>query len=285
MTIPSQRSILITGCSSGIGYHAAHTLQKRGYQVFATAPFAEEVHRLNEEGLFSLQLNLDDSSSIQHAVDLVMEQTGGTLYALFNNGGYTQLGAVEDVSRDVLRKQFETNLFGTHELTCAVLPIMRAQGEGRIIQNTSLLGLVCMPWRGAYNASKYALEALTDTMRMELRDTNIKFSMIEPGLIASKNSELAFEKLLQNINLDNSPHRELYQSLKKAVEQISQTGQKGVSLGSSPELVVNKLIHALEAKNPKIRYYVTYLTYFLVYSKWLLPQRAMDWLLWETGNG
>ncbi|MGM0679787.1 MAG: SDR family NAD(P)-dependent oxidoreductase, partial [Pseudomonadota bacterium] len=167
-----KKNILITGCSSGIGLCVARGLRERGYRVFATARREADVAKLNAEGLESLRLDLDDSDSINAAVDEVLKRTGGTLYALFNNGAYGQAGAVEDLRRDVLRRQFETNLFGWHELTNRVLPVMRRQGYGRIIQNSSILGLIALPFRGAYNASKYALEGLSDTLRLELRKTD-----------------------------------------------------------------------------------------------------------------
>ncbi len=178
---PAEKSVLITGCSSGIGYCVAKGLKARGYRVFATARKAEDVARLKAEGLESCVLDVSDSASIRQALAWVLEQTGGTLYALFNNGAYGQPGAVEDLSRDVLRRQFETNLFGWHELTCLVLPVMRRQGYGRIVQNSSVLGFVAMKYRGAYNASKFALEGLTDTLRLELKGTGIHLSLVEPG--------------------------------------------------------------------------------------------------------
>ncbi|HIE56305.1 MAG TPA: SDR family NAD(P)-dependent oxidoreductase, partial [Chromatiaceae bacterium] len=197
---PLQRSILVTGCSSGIGHHVAHGLARRGYRVFATARTKEDVKRLAREGLRdSLQLDLDDSHSIQQAVELVLDRSGGRLYALFNNGAYGQPGAVEDLSRKTLRKQLETNLLGTHELTCAVLPAMRMAGEGRIIQNSSILGFAAMPYRGAYNCSKFALEGLTDTLRLELVGTGIGVSLIEPGPIRSRFRENAYRKFIENI--------------------------------------------------------------------------------------
>lgn len=168
------KSILITGCATGIGYCVAKGLQQRGYQVIASARKIEDVQRLQAEGLSCIQLDVADSNSIQQAVKQTLELTDGKLYALFNNGAFGQPGAVEDLSRSLLREQFETNVFGWHELTNAVLPVMRAQGEGRIIHNSSVLGFVALPFRGAYNASKFALEGLSDTLRLELHDTDRK---------------------------------------------------------------------------------------------------------------
>ena len=160
------KSILITGCSSGIGAAAARALHARGWRVFATAREADDVARLKAEGLESLVLDLDDSASIGAAVTEVLERSGGRLDALFNNGGFGQVGAVEDLTRDALRAQFETNLFGWVELTNRVIPVMRRQGSGRIVMNSSVLGYAAFPYRGAYNAVKFALEGITDTPRL-----------------------------------------------------------------------------------------------------------------------
>ncbi|HKK14539.1 MAG TPA: SDR family NAD(P)-dependent oxidoreductase, partial [Gammaproteobacteria bacterium] len=168
MANPNAQSVLITGCSSGIGHATAKALRDAGYRVFATARKTEDAARLSTEGFESLRLDLADSRSIAEAVGEILERTGGRLYGLFNNGGYGQPGAVEDLSRDVLRAQFETNVFGAHELNTRVIPVMRTQGYGRIVQNSSVLGLIALPFRGAYTASKYALEGLYDTLRLEL---------------------------------------------------------------------------------------------------------------------
>ena len=185
-------------------------LFRSGHRVFATARKSIDVHKLNEMGFESFILDLDESLSITNAVKNILALTGGTLDAVFNNGAYGQPGAVEDLSRDVLRAQFETNLFGGLELTNMLIPVMRRQGHGRIIQNSSILGLVSFPYRGAYNASKYALEGLTDTLRLELAGTNIYASLIEPGPIESQFRANAFKAYQHNIDRDNSPHRDRY---------------------------------------------------------------------------
>jgi len=176
----SSKTILITGCSTGIGYSTAITLKNRGHNVIATARKSSDVIRLKQEGFTTLHLDLADNNSIQIAVKQAIVLTEGKIDALFNNGAFGQAGAVEDLSRDTLRSQFETNLFGTHELTNLVLQLMRKQGHGRIIYNSSVLGLVAMPYRGAYTASKFALEGLADTLRQELYDIPIYISLIEP---------------------------------------------------------------------------------------------------------
>lgn len=196
----NKKSILITGCSTGIGLCVAQALHQRGYRVFATARKKEDVVKLKSLGLESLQLDLDSSASIQSAFEHIIKETGGTLDALFNNGAYGQAGAVEDLSRDVLRQQFETNVFGWQELTNLVLPIMLKQGHGRIIQNSSVLGFIALKLRGAYTASKYAIEGLSDTLRQELIGTNVFISLIEPGPIESQFRANSFAMYKKNID-------------------------------------------------------------------------------------
>lgn len=266
------RTILITGCSSGIGYRAAQTLHERGYRVFASARKPEDVERLRLEGLQALQLDLSDSDSIQAAVETVLEQTEGRLYALFNNGAFGQPGAVEDLSREVLREQFETNLFGWLELTNLILPVMRQQGEGRIIQNSSVLGLVTLPFRGAYNSSKFALEGLSDTLRMELHGTDIHISLIQPGPIESRFRANAYALLKKNIDTENSPFREKYRGAEKRLQKEGHAAPFTLP----PDAVVDKVIHALESKRPNARYYVTFPTYLFGTLRRLLSTRMMD---------
>ena len=268
-------SILITGCASGMGLHAAQTLQARGYRVFATVRQSTDVNKLHQLGLESLRLDLNDSDSIHTAVAEILKRTGGKLDALFNNAGYGQPGAIEDLSRDLIRQQFETNVFGLMELTNAVIPIMRKQGHGRIINNSSLLGLVTMPYRGAYNASKFALEGLTDTLRQELYGSGIRVSLIEPGPIASNFRASAYAAYSKAIAIDQSVHTKAYE---KMAAYYSQNQGQGL-LTQSPSAVTRKLIHALESKRPKARYYVGCPTYFLALAKQILPTRLLDALV------
>lgn len=273
-----KKSILITGCSSGIGYAVAKGLQARAYRVFATARKAEDVQRLSNEGLESLQLNLADTASIHAAVDEVLSRTGGTLDALFNNGAYGQPGAVEDLQTDILREQFEVNFFAWHELNRLILPVMRKQGYGRIIQNSSVLGLIALRYRGAYNASKYALEGLTDTLRMELAGSHIHISLIEPGPIRSRFRANAYVALKRNINIENSPHREDYRAAEK---RLSKAEGDDPPFTLPPEAILKKVIHALESHKPKVRYYVTFPTYVFAFLKRILPHSVLDSvLLW-----
>ncbi len=270
-----QKSILITGCSTGIGRCAAEKLKQRGYRVFATARKQEDVAQLINDGIESVQLDLANSASIHSAVELILHKSGGELFALFNNGAYGQTGAVEDLTRDALREQFETNVFGTHELTNLVILVMRKQGGGRIIQNGSVLGFVALKYRGAYNASKYAMEGLTDTLRMELKGTGIYVSLIEPGPIETHFRKNAYAAYKRNINTENSYHKAIYELM----EQRLQTEGPVVPFTLGPEAVVKKLIQALESKRPKARYYVTLPTYLFGYLKRLLPVNILDRIL------
>src|SRR6476661_4683862 len=207
----AERSVLITGCSSGIGLCAAQTLKARGWRVFATARQPEDIARLkNEIGVESVYLDYAEPHSISAAAAHVLSATDGTLTALYNNGGYGQPGALEDIRPDVLRAQFEVNVFGWHDLTRRVIPAMRARGEGRIVFCSSVLGLIAAPYRGSYSASKFAVEALADTLRMELQGSCIHVSLIEPGPIATRFVERAIEAYRRNVDLEGSVHRDIY---------------------------------------------------------------------------
>jgi NAD(P)-dependent dehydrogenase (short-subunit alcohol dehydrogenase family) len=270
-----RKTVLITGCSEGgIGYACAHMARDAGFRVLATARREEEVRRLRDEGFEAFVLDLDDSASIDAAVAWTRERTGGRLYALFNNAAYGQPGAVEDLSRDVLRAQFETNLFGTHELTVKLLPMLLAHGEARLVQNSSLLGFVALRYRGAYNASKFALEGLTDTMRLELEGTGVKVSLIEPGPIRSRFRQNALKKFLENIDRSQSRLAKAYE---KKLEALESDADAPFTLG--PEAVGEALLHALKSPRPKIRYRVTVPTHLFYWFRKCLPEKWMDGIL------
>ncbi len=271
----TSKTILITGCSSGIGYSTAVILKARGHQVIVTARDIVDVERLKNEGFTALHLDLAESASIKNAVIEMVELTGGKIDALFNNGAFGQPGAVEDLTRDVLRFQFETNLFGTHELTNLIIPLMRQQGHGRIIYNSSILGLVAMRYRGAYNASKFALEGLADTLRLELDGTSIHISLIEPGPILSEFRTNSYALYQRNIDAEHSFHKSAYE----AMEARLQKEGAAVAFTLPAKAVADKVVHALEAKRPKTRYYVTFPTYLFAILKRLLPVSWLDFLL------
>ena len=274
MSVPT-RSVLITGCSSGIGRVAADTLRAQGYRVFATARRAADVERLAADGHESLRLDLTDPPGIDAALDEILVRTSGRLYGLFNNGGFGQPGAVEDLSLEALRAQFETNVFGWHAVIRRVLPVMRAAGEGRIVQNSSVLGLVALRYRGAYVASKFAIEALTDAMRLELRGSGVRVSLIEPGPITSRFRANAYAAFQRNIDVDSSPHRDVY----RAVMNRLASGDEDAPFTLPESAVVAKLVHALQSPRPKARYYVTVPTHALAFLKRVLPGRWLDAVL------
>lgn len=258
----------------------AKGLSQRGYRVFASARKPADLSALQAMGMEVVQLDLTDSDSISRAVETVLQATQGALFGLFNNGAYGQPGAVEDLSRAALREQFETNLFGWHELTNRIIPIMRKQGEGRIIQNSSVLGLAALPFRGAYTASKFALEGLSDTLRIELAGTGIHVSLIEPGPIESRFRENAFRMWKKHIDAENSFYRSQYSAMQKRLEKEGHATRFTLP----PEAVLKKVIHALEHANPKPRYYVTFPTYLLGALRRLLPTSTMDKVLLKISN-
>ncbi|MDG1739396.1 MAG: SDR family NAD(P)-dependent oxidoreductase [Paracoccaceae bacterium] len=270
-----QKSILITGCSSGIGYAAAHDLRARGWRVFASCRKQADCNQMIVEGFESPRLDLADEESVAEGLAEVLAATGGTLDALFNNGAYAMPGAVEDLPRQALREIFETNLFGTQDLTNRVIPIMRAQGHGRIINNSSILGLVAYKWRGAYVATKFALEGLTDTLRHEMRGTGIHIILVEPGPVTSK------------IRQNSIPHFERFIDWKKSVRasQYEKLLNRLYKSGAPdrfelpPSAVSKKLIHALEHPRPHARYFVTQPTFVMNLLRRVLSTRMLDAIL------
>ena len=267
------RSILITGCSSGIGYDAAHTLKQRGWRVFATCRQQGDCDRLIGEGLESFPLDYASEDSIAAAVTETLTRTGGTLDALFNNGAFACPGAVEDLPRGALREIFETNLFGYHDLTRRLIPTFRAQGHGRIIQCSSVLGLVGAKWRGAYVASKHALEGLTDVLRLEMADTNIHITLIEPGPIATRIRANAIPHFEKWIDWENSARRDQYAPL---LDRLYKPQAKKDRWELPPSAVTAKLVAALDSPRPRPRYYVTTPTHVAGALRRLLPTRLLD---------
>ena len=271
-----QKTALITGCSTGIGLCCARAMAQTGrWRVFPAARKTEDVQKLRGENFAgALQMDTDNSESIRAGFDSVLEKTGGRLDVLFNNAGFGQPGAVEDLTRNALRAQFETNVFGALELTNLAVKTMRKNGGGRIIHNSSTLGFVCLKYRGAYNASKYALEALADTMRMELAQTGVRVILIEPGPIESdfrKNAATMFDK---NIDIENSAHRAVYHKMRAAWGR----GEK-IAFTLGAESVAKAFLHAAESGAPKIRYRITVPTILFWWLKRALPVKWMDAIL------
>lgn len=260
-------TIIITGCSSGIGAHCARALARDGWRVFATVRKPEDLASLETDGIEALLMDYTRRDTIDALVKEVAIRTGGRIDALFNNGAYGQPGAVEDLSTDVLRHQFETNVFGWHELTRQVIPLMRARGAGRIVQCSSILGLVPYRYRGAYNASKHAIEGLSVTLRMELDGSGIFVSLIEPGPIASRFTANALAAIRGNIDLEGSAHAAEY---RRQLARLEGTGPVNRhKLG--PEAVYTVLKHALTAPRPRPHYLVTKPAKQGVLLKRLLP--------------
>lgn len=272
-----EKSILITGCSSGIGHDAAHGLRRAGWRVFATCRREEDCERLRGEGLESFRLDYTDTASITAAVAEALSRTGGTLGAVFNNGAFACPGAVEDLPTDALRAIFETNLFGYHELARQVIPVMRAQGYGRIVNCSSVLGLVGIRWRGAYVATKFAMEGLSDVLRLEMSDTPIRVVLIEPGPVTSSIRVNAIPHFERWINWRASPRRAQYEAglLKRLYEHTGKPDRFELPASA----VTEKLRAALESPRPKARYYVTVPTYLMGMARRILPGPLLDWVL------
>ena len=270
----TNRSVLITGASSGIGYDAAHGLAARGWRVFATCRKEADCARLRGEGLESFRLDYTDEGSMAAAVDQALERTGGTLDALYNNGAFGLPAAAEDLPTDALREIFETNFFGWHELTRRVIPVMRAQGHGRIVNCSSVLGLVPMRWRAAYVATKYALEGYSDVLRIEMADAGIQVILIEPGPITTRIRENSVPHFERWVNWQASPRRAMYE--RSLLKRLYADKTRPDRFELPPSAVTKKLIHALEAPRPRPRYYVTTPTWIAGIARRLLTTRMAD---------
>lgn len=273
------KTILITGCSSGIGYDAAHGLQKAGWKVLATCRREEDCARLRAEGLISFPLDLSDPASIEAGFNEALARSGGRLDALYNNAAYGCPGAAEDLPPGALREIFETNLFGLHDLTIRAIKVMRAygeNGEGRIIQCSSVLGLVGIRWRGAYVATKFALEGLTEVMRREMRDTGIHIITLNPGPIPTKirvNSIPHFEKW---IDWKASARREQYET--SLLKRLYTPSGKPDMFEQPCSAVTEQILRALTDPKPKSHYYVTKATWLAAIARRILPLAVQDWM-------
>lgn len=247
------RTIIVTGASSGIGAYCARALKAEGWRVFATARKAGDLAALETDGIEALYLDYAEPDSIAALAQTVLERTGGRLDALFNNGAYAQAGAVEDLPVEALRDQFEANFFGWHDLTRRIVPVMRRQGHGRIVNCSSILGLMPVRFRGAYSASKHAIEGLTLCLRAELAGSGVHVSLIEPGPIATRIASNGLPYFEKNIDVEGSVHREAYQA---QLARLRGGGTKS-ALKLGPDAVYAKLNHALTSPRPKPHYVVT----------------------------
>ena len=269
------KTILITGCSSGIGLDCAIELQKRGWQVFATCRKQADCARLEaEHELVSFVLDYEKPETIKSGLDQALALADDGIEVLFNNGAYAITAAGEDVPVAAMRAIFESNFFGWHDLNCQIIPHMRARGQGRILQNSSILGFAAMRYRGAYNATKFAIEGLTDTMRMELKGSGVEMILIEPGPIRTKIRENAYENFKKWITVEGSAHEALYRKI--LIPRLSAVSPKKDPFELGVEAVTKAVIHAVEAKRPKLRYRITWATKLMMVVKRLLPTRLMD---------
>lgn len=281
LKLPSEnRTCLITGCSSGIGLQTALYLKEKGVRVFATARQQADLQKLNEMGLECFYCEMNDSDSIHQMLSDVLQKTNGQLYALFNNAGFSQPGAVEDLNTQVAKAQFETNVMGVLELTNLVLPMMRSQGYGRILQMSSFLGFISVPLFGAYNASKHALEGLTDTLRMELCHTPIDIVTIRPGPITTKAQENAFNKLQENIDTKNSHYHKAYVLLSKEFKRKNTMAPFALSANAVSQVVWR----ILTSNKPKAKYHITHLTKLFALLKRMLPERVLAEIILKATN-
>ena len=269
-------NIVITGCSTGIGLATAKYLQDKFVKVYPTARYKKDVEMLKSLGFEdAMQLDVTKHNQITEVIQTVMQKEG-KIDVWFNNAGFGQAGAIEDISTKVLREQFETNVFGLHECTRQIIPIMREQGYGKIIQHSSVLGLISLFGRGAYNASKYAIEGLTDTLRLELLETDISVSLLNTGPISSDFRKTAMKKLQKNVDIENSVFKEKYLTNLKGDHKPVPFNEEAKSVAT----VVHKIILA---KKPKQRYYITKATYLLGYIKRLISTSLLDKLLIKLG--
>ena len=270
------KSILITGCSSGIGYHVAHDLKKVGWQVLATCRSDEDADRLTKEGLQSFRLDYADPKSVAAGAQTALDMTGGKLFALFNNGAFAIPGAVEDLPREALREIFEVNVFGQFDLIRHVLPAMKSNGCGRIINNSSFLGFAAMPFRGSYVGTKFALEGLTHTMRQENRQTGIHISLIEPGPVPSRIRQNSVPHFKRWVDWTQSAHRDTYET---RVIPFLHGDESKVPMQRPPSHVTRKVLHALTSERPRARYFVTPVPWIIDTLRRVLPTRQMDYIL------
>lgn len=267
-----QKTVFITGCSTGIGHEAALALSRRGYQVIASCRKVEDLAKLHSLNLEAVLMDMADEESIAKGFAEVLIKTSGRLDVLINNAGYGQAGALEDIPRTILRQQFATNVFGLMDLSRLAIPVMRNQGKGRIINISSVLGFISMPFRGAYNASKYAVEGLSDTLRLELKSSGIEVICIEPGPIRSQFRTNAIDNSLQNINKENSHFHKQYQQM---LNGYSEHKEKSL-FTQNPDAVINKIIQAIEAKHPKAKYRVTFPSHLFAVLKRILSVKMLD---------
>jgi NAD(P)-dependent dehydrogenase (short-subunit alcohol dehydrogenase family) len=270
---PIPKVAVVTGCSTGIGLATAVLLKERGWRVFATARRERDLKMLRDYGLLDVDMDLSDSASVNKAAQDILGREHGKVGALVNNAGFGQPGAVEDLSREALRAQFEVNVFGLQELTRAFIPALRAQGAGRIVNISSVLGNVSLPFLGAYCASKFALEALSDSLRIELHGTGVALSVIQPGPIITAFRQNAIDQFESSVSEKESRFGDFFaRELHRRRNSVKTPG----FMNKSPEAVAKKVAHALESSRPWRRYCVTPSAYAGALVRRFLPYSVMD---------
>ena len=266
--MPSE-AVLITGCSSGIGHATAELLARDGWTVYATARNSETLADLKALGCRTLPLDVTDEASMSAAVNAVIAAEGA-VGVLINNAGYSQSGAVESVPLDAVRRQFETNVFGLIRMCQLVLPGMRDQQWGRIVNLSSMGGRLTFPGGGLYHASKYAVEALSDALRFEVQGFGVRVIVIEPGLIVTNFGDTAAGSVEQA----GGPYADFNRDVARAIEDVYQGPL--AKLGAGPDAVAKTIAGALNSEHPKTRYPVTVSAHLMINQRRLMPDRLWD---------
>ena len=270
--VPS-RTVLVTGCSTGIGAATALWLKERGWTVFPTARKPDDLENLRRTGFTPIEMDMSDADSVARGADQVLTACDGALGAVVNNAGYGQSGAVEDVAREHLRRQFEVNVFGLQDLTNRLLPAMRQQGAGRVVHISSVVGQLSVPYLGVYSASKFAVEALADAQRVELRDTGIAVSLVEPGPIVTEFRRTCARAAEETLDLEASRNADLYRS---ELERRAKQPRQRDGFSKSPQAVAMKIAHALESARPRRRYFITLHAYTGFLARRFVPAALID---------
>lgn len=269
-----EKKVLVTGCSSGIGLATARVLRDRGWQVLPTARKEEDLAMLRAEGFTPVRLDVADGNSVTEAAAETMKIFGGVIGAVVNNAGFGQAGAAEDLTRETLSQQINVNFIGAHDVTSRFIPAMRKQGWGRIVNVSSVLGKIVIPFYGSYCASKFAMEALSDAMRVELWNTGIGVILVEPGPIVSKFRKNAAARAQTSLDLNSATHAQYYE---KEIQRRIRQEKKPDMFTRPPEDVAVKIVHALESSSPKRRYRVTIPAYMGTWAARFLPDWVIDW--------
>ena len=266
------KTVLVTGCSSGIGEATANYLRGEGWDVFPTARSEFDLEKLRSLGFEALSLDLCDSNSIKDCVSRLLRQCPAGIGAIVNNAGIAIPGAIEDLTREDLKMQFEVNVFGLHELTNRLIPTMRDQGWGRIVNISSIYGVLTAPMLGGYCASKYALEALSNAQRMALFGSGVGLSLVEPGPIVSCFRRNAYESLKNRVTAEHH----FYTGYDKFLRRKLVDPQRKTRFMQSPQQVAKKVLHAITSDNPRQRYLVTLPAYAGYFMARILPGPAID---------